>query len=77
MAKFSDRKIPHQAVVTVTGVLYEQLQDGSVSPIPKHVEEVVLTNLGSTEKECVEEMINRIEDIKKSWIVKKENTQNK
>ena len=75
MPKFSERKIPHQAIVTVTGVLYEQLQDGSVSPVPKHIKEVTLTNLGSTEKECVEEMLHRIEDIKESWIADKETTQ--
>ena len=77
MAKFSERKIPHQAIITVTGVLYEQLQDGSVSPVPKHIEKVTLTNLGSTEKECVEKMITKIEDIKQSWTTNKENTQKK
>ena len=77
MSEFSERKIPPQAVVTVTGILYEQLQDGSVSPVPKHIEEVVLTNLGTTEKECVEEMTRRIKDIKQSWIANKESTQKK
>ena len=77
MSKFSERKIPHQAIVTITGVLYEQLQDGSVSPVPKYVEEAILTNLGSTEKECAEEMIYRIKDIKKSWKINKENMQKK
>ncbi len=77
MPEFSERKIPHQAIVTITGVVYEQLQDGSISPVPKHVEQVVLTNIGSTEKECGEQMINRIEGLKKSWTSSKENTQKK
>ena len=77
MSKFSDRKLPHQAIITVRGVLYEQLQDGSVSPVPKYTKEIILTNLGSTEKECVEEMVNRIEDIKQSWTKNKENMQKK
>tara|TARA_R110000824_G_scaffold9415_4_gene42129 strand:+ start:25587 stop:25820 length:234 start_codon:yes stop_codon:yes gene_type:complete len=77
VSKFSERKIPHQAIVTITGVLYEQLQDGSVSPVPKYIEEAILTNLGTTEKECVEEMIHRIKDIKQIWKTNKENTQKK
>jgi len=77
MPEFSERKIPHQAVITVTGILYEQLQDGSVSPIPKHIKEITLTNLGSTEKECAEEMVTRIKGIKELWMTGKENTQKK
>ena len=77
MSEFSERKIPHQAIITVTGILYEQLQDGSVSPVPKHIEEIILTNLGSTEKECAEEMIHRIKEIKQSWTIIKENTRKK
>ena len=77
MPEFSERKIPHQAIITVTGVVYEQLQDGSVSPVPKHIQETTLTNIGSTEKECAEEMIYRIEDIKQSWTKSKESMQKK
>jgi hypothetical protein len=76
MADFSERKIPHQAIITISGIVYEQLQDGSISPVPKHVEEVTLTNIGSTEKECCEEMITRIEGLKKSW-TNKESMQKK
>tara|TARA_A100001515_G_C4576074_1_gene211404 strand:+ start:766 stop:996 length:231 start_codon:yes stop_codon:yes gene_type:complete len=76
MSEFSERKIPHQAIISITGIVYEQLQDGSINPVPKHVEEVVLTNIGSTEKECAEEMLGRIEGLKKAWI-NKENTQKK
>jgi hypothetical protein len=76
MADFSERKIPHQAIITISGIVYEQLQDGSISPVPKYVEEVTLTNIGSTEKECSEEMITRIEGLKKSW-TNKESMQKK
>tara|TARA_R110000824_G_C15008630_1_gene657040 strand:- start:169 stop:399 length:231 start_codon:yes stop_codon:yes gene_type:complete len=76
MAEFSERKIPHQAIITISGIVYEQLQDGSINPVPKHVEETTLTNIGSTEKECSEEMITKIEGLKQSWI-NKENTQKK
>ena len=74
--EFSERKIPHQAIITISGVVYEQLQDGSISPVPKYIEEVTLTNIGSTEKECSEEMITKIEGLKKSW-TNKENMQKK
>ena len=74
--EFSERKIPHQAIITISGIVYEQLQDGSISPVPKYVEEVTLTNIGSTEKECSEEMITKIEGLKKSW-TKKKNMQKK
>ncbi len=77
MPEFSKRKIPHQAVITISGIVYEQLQDGSINPIPKHVEQATLTNIGSTEEECAEEMITRIEGLKRSWTKNKENTQKK
>ena len=76
MTEFSERKIPHQAIITVSGIVYEQLQDGSINPVPKYIEEVTLTNIGSTEKECSEDMITRIKGLKKSW-TNKENTQKK
>ena len=77
MSEFSERKIPHQSIVTITGILYEQLQDGSINPVPKHVEEATLDNLGSTEKECAEEMITRIKELKNTWTTNKESMQKK
>ena len=74
MANFSTRKIPHQAVITLTGIVYEQLQDGSINPVPKHIEEKILTNVGTTEKECADEMTRRMGEIVKQLTTNK-NTQ--
>ena len=76
MAEFSERRIPHQAVVSVTGIVYQQMRDGSIDPFPKHSQEFILTTISSSEKECVEELEKKMEILKNSWIKEKETTQN-
>jgi hypothetical protein len=63
----SEKLIPHQAVVTITCVITQQMDNGTWHPRSAFDDEFLLILRGNSEKEVKDDLLNKLRELKEQW----------
>jgi len=62
-----ERKIPHQAVVSLTAVITQQMPNGAWHPRATFDDQFLLILEGNSEKEVSDDLQTKLQELKEQW----------